>query len=90
MRSGSNHDLQVILHNDDYTPMEFVVGVLQEIIGMSKEDAIETMLEVHRQGKAVCGLYAKDDAEAIVAQVLEHARRHGHPLLCTTVIQKNA
>jgi len=81
-------DLQVILHNDDYTPMEFVVGVLESFFGMSREDATEAMLEVHREGKAVCGLYARDDAEAIVKQVLEHARRNGHPLLCTTAAQK--
>jgi ATP-dependent Clp protease adaptor protein ClpS len=81
-------DQQVILHNDDYTPMEFVVGILEDIFGMSREDATEIMLEVHRQGKAVCGLYAKDDAEAIVKQVQDRARQYGHPLLCTTVVQK--
>jgi len=68
--------------------MEFVVGVLQEFFGMTREDAIETMLEVHRQGKAVCGLYAQEAAEDLLKQVTAHAQTHGHPLRCTTAIQK--
>jgi len=80
-------DLQVVLYNDDFTPMEFVVGVLQNFFAMSREDATETMLEVHRQGKAVCGLYAQEAAEDLVKQVSEHARKHGHPLRCATAIQ---
>jgi ATP-dependent Clp protease ATP-binding subunit ClpA len=75
-------ELQVVLRNDDFTPMEFVVQVLEKFFGMSREDATETMLEVHRQGAAVCGLYDRDAAQELVKGVLEHSRQHGHPLNC--------
>lgn len=55
---------------------------------MDREEATEAMLEVHRDGKAVCGLYSREDGEAVVEQVFAHARRNGHPLRCATAIQK--
>lgn len=73
---------QVVMHNDDFTPMEFVVEVLEVFFDMERTQATRVMYEVHMQGKAVCGLYSKDVAETKVDQVLEYARRHDHPLLC--------
>lgn len=87
-QTTDNSDVQVVLYNDDHTPMDFVVAVLQQFFSMNREDATETMLEVHRDGKAVCGLYSREDGEAVVEQVLAQARRHGHPLRCATVSQK--
>jgi ATP-dependent Clp protease ATP-binding subunit ClpA len=81
-------DVQVVIYNDDYTPMEFVVGVLERFFDMSREDAAETMLEIHREGAAVCGLYPSEDGEDIVRQVTEHARANGHPLGCAAVVPK--
>ena len=74
---------KVILLNDDFTPMEFVVEVLEEFFGMTRENATRIMLQVHTQGKGVCGVYARDVAETKVAQVNEYSRSHQHPLLCT-------
>jgi ATP-dependent Clp protease adapter protein ClpS len=87
-QTADNSDVQVVLYNDDHTPMEFVVEVLQNFFSMDREDATEAMLEVHREGQAVCGLYSREDGEAVVEQVLAHARHHGHPLRCATVVQK--
>jgi len=87
-QTTGNSDVQVILYNDDHTPMDFVVAVLQKFFSMDREEATEVMLEVHRDGKTVCGLYSREDGEAVVEQVLAHARRHGHPLRCATVSQK--
>jgi ATP-dependent Clp protease adapter protein ClpS len=81
-------DLHVVLFNDDYTPMRFVVDVLQQFFSMSKEDATEVMLEVHREGKAVGGLYAKQDALDIVEQVRAHALEHKHPFRCGLALPK--
>jgi ATP-dependent Clp protease adapter protein ClpS len=78
----SGADLQVVLYNDNFTPMQFVVDVLQKFFAMSADDAKETMLEVHRQGAAVCGLYERSAALDLVKRVLEYARQHGHPLNC--------
>jgi ATP-dependent Clp protease adapter protein ClpS len=78
-------ELQVLIYNDDYTPMEFVVQALQKFFSMSSEDAKETMLEVHRQGAAVCGLYEREAALDLVKRVAAHAREHGHPLNCVAV-----
>jgi len=72
----------VILLNDDYTPMEFVVEVLERIFGMSREQSTQIMLTVHTKGRAQCGLYTKDIAETKMAQVLQFARENDHPLLC--------
>ena len=74
---------RVILLNDDYTPMEFVVEVLQLIFGMDRQKATRIMLEVHTQGKGVCGIFTYGIAETKVAQVSAFAEQHQHPLLCT-------
>lgn len=74
---------RVILLNDDYTPMEFVVEVLQRIFGMDRSKATRVMLEVHTRGRGVCGVYTYEIAETKVAQVNTYSREHQHPLLCT-------
>jgi ATP-dependent Clp protease adaptor protein ClpS len=74
---------QVVLLNDDYTPMEFVVDVLQRIFAMDRGKATRVMLEVHTKGKGVCGVFTFEIAETKVAQVMAYARQHQHPLLCT-------
>ena len=74
---------KVLLLNDDYTPMEFVVHILENIFSKNREDAIEVMLHVHRHGVGVCGLFTFEVAETKVTQVIEFARRHQHPLQCT-------
>jgi ATP-dependent Clp protease adaptor protein ClpS len=74
---------RVVLLNDDYTPMEFVVDVLQRIFGMDRTKATRIMLEVHTRGKGVCGVYTYEIAETKVAQVNAYSRQHQHPLLCT-------
>ena len=73
---------KVMLLNDDYTPMEFVVVVLQKFFGMSRERATQVMLKVHREGIGVCGVYPRDIATTKVQQVAAYARRHQHPLQC--------
>ena len=74
---------KVVLINDDYTPMEFVVEVLETFFVMSREQATQVMLHVHTRGKGVCGVYTREIAETKVAQVNEFSHRHQHPLLCT-------
>jgi ATP-dependent Clp protease adaptor protein ClpS len=74
---------KVILLNDDYTPMEFVVQVLEHFFQMDREKATQVMLHVHTRGKGVCGVFGKDVAETKVAQVNDFSRSHQHPLLCT-------
>ena len=74
---------RVILLNDDYTPMEFVVRVLQKVFGLDRTTATRIMLEVHTKGKGVCGVYTFEIAETKVAQVTGLAQQHQHPLLCT-------
>ena len=74
---------KVILLNDDYTPMDFVVVVLQTVFSMSREKATLVMLQVHREGMGVCGTFTRDVAAAKVDQVIDIARRHQHPLQCT-------
>jgi ATP-dependent Clp protease adaptor protein ClpS len=74
---------QVVLLNDDYTPMDFVVQVLQNIFSMDRSTATRVMLEVHTQGKGICGVYTFEIAETKVAQVTGLAQQHQHPLLCT-------
>ena len=73
---------RVVLLNDDYTPMEFVVAVLRQFFGMNAETATRVMLKVHTEGKGVCGVYPKEIAETKAIQVNEHARAAEHPLLC--------
>ena len=74
---------KVILLDDDYTPMDFVVEVLETIFGMGRQKAPQTMLHVHTRGRAVCGVYTRDIAETKAQQVIEFARSHQHPLMCT-------
>lgn len=74
---------KVLLLNDDYTPMEFVVHVLEQFFGMNREKATQVMLHVHTRGKGVCGVYTHDIAETKVAQVNDYSREHQHPLMCT-------
>ena len=74
---------KVLLLNDDYTPMDFVVVVLQTVFAMSREKATQVMLQVHREGMGVCGTYVREVAAAKVDQVIDLARRHQHPLQCT-------
>ena len=74
---------KVLLLNDDYTPMEFVVHVLEKIFNKTREQAVEIMLHVHRSGVGICGVFTYDVAETKVAQVTEFARRNQHPLQCT-------
>ncbi|MEE4660961.1 MAG: ATP-dependent Clp protease adapter ClpS [Halieaceae bacterium] len=73
---------KVILLNDDYTPMEFVVEVLETFFRMNREQATQVMLTVHTRGKGVCGIYTRDIAETKMNQVNQYAREHQHPLLC--------
>ncbi len=74
---------KVLLLNDDYTPMEFVVNMLERIFHKSSEEAIQIMLHVHQKGVGVCGVYTYEIAETKVNQVLDIARRNQHPLQCT-------
>jgi len=73
---------QVVILNDDYTPMEFVVDALCTVFHMNEKTATNVMLQVHYQGKGICGYYTRDVAETKAAQVIELARRSGHPLMC--------
>ncbi|HZD26591.1 MAG TPA: ATP-dependent Clp protease adapter ClpS, partial [Alphaproteobacteria bacterium] len=74
---------RVLLLNDDYTPMEFVVHVLQRFFNKNQEEATRIMLHVHQKGIGVCGIYPYDVAETKVVQVVDFARKHQHPLQCT-------
>jgi ATP-dependent Clp protease adaptor protein ClpS len=73
----------VLLLNDDYTPMDFVVEVLLQFFGMNLDKATQVMLHVHTRGRGVCGVYSREVAESKVAQVNEYSRLNQHPLLCT-------
>jgi ATP-dependent Clp protease adaptor protein ClpS len=73
---------KVVLLNDDYTPMEFVVHILEKFFRMDREKATQVMLHVHTRGKGVCGVYTRELAETKVAQVVQYAREHEHPLQC--------
>ncbi|SRR5215467_4927821 len=74
---------QVVLLNDDFTPMDFVVVVLETFFNMDRERATQVMLHVHTRGKGVCGVFTREVAETKVTQVNEFSRTHQHPLLCT-------
>jgi ATP-dependent Clp protease adaptor protein ClpS len=74
---------KVLILNDDYTPMEFVVHVLERFFSKPREEAVQIMLHVHRHGVGICGVYTFEVAETKVTQVIELARRHQHPLQCT-------
>ena len=69
--------------NDDYTPMEFVVHVLERFFSKNREEAVDIMLHVHQKGVGVCGVFTYEVAETKVTQVIDLARQHGHPLQCT-------
>lgn len=74
---------KVLMLNDDYTPMEFVVHVLERFFQKTREEATRIMLHVHRRGVGVCGVYTYEVAETKVTQVMDLARQHQHPLQCT-------
>jgi ATP-dependent Clp protease adaptor protein ClpS len=74
---------RVLLLNDDYTPMDFVVGVLQTVFSMTRQQATQVMLQVHRTGMGTCGVFTKEIADTKVQQVQEIAQEHQHPLQCT-------
>jgi len=74
---------KVLLLNDDFTPMEFVVHVLQRYFGMTMEQSTEVMLHVHQKGVGVCGVFTYEVAETKVNQVMSLAKQHDHPLQCT-------
>ena len=74
---------KVLILNDDFTPMEFVVMVLERFFGMTHAQAFDIMLAVHKKGLAVVGVYSHEIAETKVAQVMDYAQRHQHPLQCT-------
>jgi ATP-dependent Clp protease adaptor protein ClpS len=78
---------KVMLLNDDYTPMDFVVAVLQKFFGIDREKATQIMLKVHREGVGVCGVFPRDVAQTKVEQVSAFARQHQHPLQC--VMEEN-
>jgi ATP-dependent Clp protease adaptor protein ClpS len=78
---------KVLLLNDDYTPMDFVVAVLEQFFGLGRERATQVMLKVHTEGRGVCGVYPKDIAATKVSQVMDFARQHKHPLQC--VMEEN-
>lgn len=73
---------RVVLINDDYTPMEFVVYILENFFNMNREKATQVMLHVHTRGKGICGIFSYDVAETKVTQVNDYARENEHPLLC--------
>lgn len=74
---------KVVLINDDFTPMEFVVDILRSVFGMERTRATQVMLEVHTMGKGLCGIYSHEIAETKVAQVMTIAKQQQHPLMCT-------
>jgi len=74
---------RVVLINDDFTPMEFVVDILESVFGMERTRATQVMLEVHTKGKGICGVFSYEIAETKVAQVMSIASQNQHPLLCT-------
>ena len=82
-RTKTPSPYKVLMLNDDYTPMEFVVHVLQSIFKMNIEDATRVMLHVHQRGVGVCGIFPYEIAETKVSQVIDFARQNQHPLQCT-------
>lgn len=79
---------QVMLINDDFTPMEFVVSILHKFFNMNLAKATQIMWQVHTRGKGVCGVYTRDIAETKVAQVNQYSKDHEHPLLCTMEVER--
>jgi ATP-dependent Clp protease adapter protein ClpS len=83
-REGVTATFKMLLLNDDYTPMEFVVVVIQEFFNKDRETATQIMLKIHLDGKGICGVYSRDVAATKVQQVQEAARQAGHPLQCVS------
>lgn len=81
-RLGKPRMYRVVMLNDDYTPMEFVVYVLETFFNMNRETATRVMLKVHTEGRAVCGVYTRDIAETKAEQINQHSMENQHPLLC--------
>lgn len=77
---------KVVMHNDDFTPMEFVVASLEVFFSMERAIATRIMQEIHHTGNAICGIFTKDIAETKVDRVIEYARRHEYPLLCSVEV----
>ncbi len=75
---------KVVLLNDDYTPMDFVVDILMKFFGKTQEEATKIMMQIHFEGKGICGVYRREIAETKVVQVNDYSRANEHPLLCTT------
>lgn len=82
-RTKKPSNYKVLMLNDDYTPMEFVVDVLQHIFQKNREEATQIMLHVHQKGVGVCGVYTYEIAETKVTQTVDYARKNQHPLQCT-------
>lgn len=74
---------KVLLLNDDFTPMDFVIEVLQNFFAMSREQAVRIMLKVHHEGRGLCGVFTRDIAATKVSLVTDYSRQHEHPLCCT-------
>jgi ATP-dependent Clp protease adaptor protein ClpS len=77
---------QVVLHDDDFTPMEFVIHILEKFLFMDRRKAAEVTVEARVKGKASCGIFSKDFAESKVSQMIEFANSHEHPLMCSTEV----
>jgi ATP-dependent Clp protease adaptor protein ClpS len=82
VRTGPPPMYRVLLLNDDYTPMDYVIHVLQKFFGKEQEEAVIIMLQVHHEGRGTCGVYPHDIAASRMALVLQHAKLHQHPLQC--------
>ncbi len=78
---------RVIINNDDYTPMEFVVHVLENFFSMDRARATRIMMDVHNSGKGVCGLFTRDTAETKTLQVNDYSKQHNHPLMCSMEVE---
>ena len=74
---------RVVINNDDYTPMEFVVHILENFFSMDRAKATRVMMDVHNSGKGVCGLFTRDTAETKMLQVNDYSKKHSHPLMCS-------
>ena len=85
VEGAQSTDVQVVIYDDDITPMQFLALVLQKFFGMGREDAAETLLEIYRDGSAVCGLYSAQDGATLVEQVSAEARDQGYPLRCEAI-----
>jgi ATP-dependent Clp protease adaptor protein ClpS len=83
IRTKKPDNYRVLMHNDDYTPMEFVVHVLQQFFRLSLSESTQIMLHIHQKGVGVCGTFSYEVAEAKVTQVMDFAKEHQHPLQCT-------